>query len=145
MQIDRGLVVQRQQDTAVVQLFRQESCSSCALARFCIGGKDQNPTIQVAAPSNVSIGDTVEVTVDDSAVLKASLLFYGIPLVTFLTGVFGGYGLTLLLRGSQGEATITSIICGFVLAIGGIFPARHLAGRLGLVARITRILQEGHK
>ncbi len=142
MQTDRGRVIQRQQNTVTVQLATQESCAACSLARLCTGGKGHDSIVTATAPSDILIGDNVELVIDDSVFLKASAVMYGIPLAAFLTGVFAGYGLALSLRLGTGWSSGFSIVFGFALVVPSVILSRYLSGRLNLVGKVTQKLDQ---
>jgi len=87
----------------------------------CLTPRDAEPDIRR--------GDIVEVALDDSVVLKASLALYGIPLVAFLAGVLIGYGLSFLVRQGTAMAILLPVMGGFLLLIPGILASRRTASQ----------------
>jgi len=142
MQTDRGLVIARQGDVVVVRLQPRDGCVSCSLTQFCVGSKESSPTVRVTAPPEIAQGDLVEVSLDDSLILKASAIMYGIPLAAFLTGVLGGYGFSSLagLNGSQSIAL--PVVAGFLMLIPGIIISRRVASRLNPTATVVRKIDQ---
>ena len=65
---------------------------------------------------------------------------YGVPLLAFLAGVFGGYGFSVLagLRGSSAAAV--PIGSGFALLALGIAVSRAMARRLSVTGRVTQVM-----
>lgn len=80
---------------------------------------------------------------DDSLILKVSAIMYGVPLVAFLAGVFGGYGLSLLAGLRGGMAVAMPIVSGFVLLVLGVVVSRAMARRLNVTGKVTRLIDKG--
>jgi uncharacterized membrane protein YjjP (DUF1212 family) len=82
------------------------------------------------------------VSLDDSIILKASAIMYGVPLVAFLAGVLGGYGFSLLggLNGSLSMAL--PVVAGFVMLIPGVLVSRRVAMRLNPTAAVVNKLDQ---
>jgi positive regulator of sigma E activity len=142
MQIDRGLVIARRGDVVMIRLQPQDGCVSCALAQFCVGSKESSATVRATAPPEIAQGDLVEVSLDDSVVLKASATMYGVPLAAFLAGVFGGYGFSSLTGLSASLSMALPIVAGFVMLIPGIIFSRRIAIRLNPTATVVRKLDQ---
>ena len=142
MQTDRGLVLSRHGDMAMVRLQPHDACASCSLTQFCVGSKETSPTIKAIAPSGVVQGDLVEVSLDDSIILKATAIIYGLPLAAFLAGVSGGYAFSSLAGLSGNLSMAVPAIAGFVMLIPGIILARWVAARLNPTATIVSKLDQ---
>ena len=108
MQTDQGLVIARHGSVVTIRLLPRDGCASCTLTQFCIGSKESSPTVRATAPPEIAQGDLVEVSLDDSIILKASAIMYGVPLVAFLAGVLGGYGFSSL-AGLSGSLSLIHI------------------------------------
>ncbi|MHB8071451.1 MAG: SoxR reducing system RseC family protein [Candidatus Cryosericum sp.] len=143
MRTDTGIVMSRQGDTVSVVVQSHEECASCSLAQFCVSSKNPGSTVAAAAPFDVSPGDLVEISMDDSLILKVSAIMYGVPLVAFLAGVFGGYGLSLLAGLRGGMAVAMPIVSGFVLLVLGVVVSRAMARRLNVTGKVTRLIDKG--
>ncbi|MFA4931653.1 MAG: SoxR reducing system RseC family protein [Caldisericia bacterium] len=142
MQTDRGLVIARHGDVVMVRLQPQDGCVSCALAQFCVGSKESSPTVRATAPSDIAQGDLVEVSLDDSLILKASVIMYGVPLVAFLAGVLGGYGFSSLAGLSASLSMALPVATGFVMLIPGAILSHRAAMRLNPTATVVRKLDQ---
>jgi len=142
MQTDRGLVIARHGGVVTIRLLPRDGCASCSLTQFCIGSKESNPTIRATAPPEISQGDLVEVSLDDSIILKASAIMYGVPLVAFLAGVLGGYGFSLL-GGLNGSLSVAlPVVAGFVMLIPGVLVSRRVAMRLNPTTAVVNKLDQ---
>lgn len=142
MQTDRGLVIARHGNIVMVRLQPHEGCVSCALTKFCASSKEANPTVSATASPQIVQGDLVEVSLDDSIVLKASAIMYGIPLVSFLAGVLGGYGFSSLVGLSANLSLALPVVVGFAMLIPGIIFSRRIAMRLSPTATVLRRLDQ---
>jgi sigma-E factor negative regulatory protein RseC len=142
MQTDRGLVIARHGDVVMVRLQPQDGCVSCALAQFCVGSKESSATVRATAPSDIAQGDLVEVSLDDSLILKASAIMYGVPLVAFLTGVLGGYGFSSLAGLSTSLSMALPVVAGFVMLVPGAILSHRAAVRLNPTATVVRKLDQ---
>ncbi len=142
MQTDEGIVVARDGDMVTVELQPREGCVSCSLAQFCSGSKGSVASLRATAGTDIRRGDIVEVALDDSVVLKASLALYGIPLVAFLAGVLIGYGLSFLVRQGTAMAILLPVMGGFLLLIPGILGSRRIASHMNPTARVLHKVAE---
>jgi sigma-E factor negative regulatory protein RseC len=79
-------------DTAHVVFRRKSGCGdNCG---SCAGGCSADlMTVDVKNTLNASMGDTVEVSMEEKYVYKAMALVYGFPLLMLLLGVAGGNSL----------------------------------------------------
>jgi sigma-E factor negative regulatory protein RseC len=142
MPTDRGLVVARRGNVVTVQVQPQEGCASCALSEFCVGSKQDTPTVKATASSEIAQGDIVEVSLDDSLLLKATAIIYGIPLVAFLVGVLGGYLYVTLVLPSPAVSMAVPVIAGFLMLIPGVLVSRRAGELLNPTATVVRKLDQ---
>ncbi len=139
MKTDQGIVMTRQGSTVSVMLQPQQGCVSCSLSRLCTENRrHENPSVLATASADIVPGDLVEVTIDDSLILKVSAIMYGIPLLAFLAGIFGGYGFSSL-TGLQGDlATAVPVASGFVLLVLGIIVSHAMTLKLNVTGNVIR-------
>lgn len=142
MPTDRGLVVARRGSVVTVQVQPQEGCTSCALSQFCVGSKQDTPMAKATASNDIAQGDLVEISLDDSLLLKATAIMYGIPLLAFLIGVLGGYVYAALAIQGTGTAMVLPVIGGFLMLIPGVFISRKAGERLNPTATVVRKLDQ---
>ncbi len=84
-----GEVVGREGNRLVVKMQRTEACAKC---RACTAGlESKDMIIKAVDMCSGNIGDKVEIVLDNSNFMKATLIMYGIPFIAFMLGVFGGY------------------------------------------------------
>ncbi len=94
---------------------RMTDARRALLTQFCVGSKESSPTVKAIAPPGIDQGDLVEVSVDDSIILKATAIMYGVPLVAFLAGVLGGYGFSSLAGLTGNPSMALPVVTGFVM------------------------------
>jgi sigma-E factor negative regulatory protein RseC len=76
---------------ARVQLAAGDHCEACPSRGICRPERDPEARVlDVVDPVGVAVGDRVRVAVPGGAVLRASFLVYGLPLVLLLAGVVLG-------------------------------------------------------
>ncbi len=142
MKTDKGVVIARRGDSVSVLVQSHEECASCTLAQFCVNGKKTGSTVVVTTSHEVAPGDVVEISINDSLILQVSAILYGVPLLAFLAGVFGGYGLSSLLRLHGGIEVAAPILSGFVLLVLGVVVSRAMARKLNVTGKVTRIIDK---
>ena len=116
MLLEEGLVLGVQRDAggssvARVRLLAGEHCEGCPANAVCRPGGDEARVLEVRDPLRARPGDRVRVRVLGSAVLRASILVYGLPLLLVLAGV--GLGAKLWSPG-----TARGDLLGFALGVG---------------------------
>lgn len=81
-----GFVTALQKDSAVVRLARHSACSECGACHH--GGEAKDIVIEAKNPAGAQVGDQVLVDLESIQIVRAASLFYGVPLLALLTGVF---------------------------------------------------------
>jgi len=73
-------------------LVRHQRTGACASCKICARGKDENEMIMRARNAcDATVGDFVEVELQEGALIKAVAMAYGIPLVAIIMGFSVGY------------------------------------------------------
>src|SRR5690554_4483194 len=124
---ETGTVISVSGDDAWVQTIRESACQSCKARHGCgqkalaglTGG--QSRQIRVANTLQAQPGDQVTVAIEESALLKASLLVYAIPLLFMVLATI-----------VMGIAWPGNELAAILAAVAG------LAGGLWLAARYSR-------
>ncbi|MDO9100611.1 MAG: SoxR reducing system RseC family protein [Caldisericota bacterium] len=142
MQNDTGKVISRNGPLVLVHLDPHDGCTSCPIVGLCASGSRGPSVVSVHSSIPVDPGDTVEVAISDSVVLRAALIAYGIPLAAFLVGVVGGQYLSRLIADSATYMPIISLGVGFLMLIPSALVARKLALRTSLSGSVARIIRE---
>ena len=127
-------IVVSSQGKLMASLERSEACAQC---RACAFGETQ--TVLVELPKDGQVyreGDTVELTLHDGSVSRASLLAYGFPLLMFLAGLAGGW----LLGGALGlSRDLLGALCALLLTGTSLLTLRRLDRRLRRSGRFTPV------
>jgi sigma-E factor negative regulatory protein RseC len=125
----RGKITARHDGQSVwVELEREGGCSGCHAATGCgqrlfrQSAESRFQRFLVEAPPEFQVGDNVLVQIDESAVLRASLLVYGLPLLVIL--------LALLLGSALGLANFGLGILSLLAALIAAFCVKTLSSRL---------------
>lgn len=111
---------------ARVRLLAGDHCEGCPAGAFCRPSGDERRFMDVLDPVGVAVGDHVQVAVPGGAVLKASFLIYGLPLLLLLAGV--GLG-TLIWPATDRFRDLWSSLAGIALAGAAVPLVRHLVRR----------------
>lgn len=110
---ETGTVISTSGTEAWVQTIRESACQSCSARHGCgqkaLAGltSGQSRQIRVANTLNARPGDQVTVAIEESALLRASLLVYALPLVTMViaTALAGA-----MMPGRDGLAMISALV-----------------------------------
>jgi sigma-E factor negative regulatory protein RseC len=86
---EKALVVENKGNDAKVEILRSSACDHC---RACSVGTEKKPLFVWAKnPLKARVGQLVEVEMQASTMLLATLIVYVIPLVAFIAGIGLGY------------------------------------------------------
>lgn len=85
--IEKGRVVEIKGSIVVVEVEKQQAthCRSCSM---CSKGLNGRVFLDTENNGRVSIGDIVEVRIDDTALLTGALFIYGLPAIGFAAGIY---------------------------------------------------------
>ncbi len=120
--INKGVVVGSGNGMLRIMFERQEACGDC---HNCMHGSDDCNQHMLDLPGEASIGDLIEVEMDDSHFVAASMVAYLIPLLGFLVGLVLGYFLSKGM-GQRGEL----VTAGFaLLGTGAAYLVMRVADR----------------
>ncbi|MBQ7485899.1 MAG: SoxR reducing system RseC family protein [Clostridia bacterium] len=86
--LNKGVVTDRNGKVMTVTFERPEACGDC---HNCPRGSESCKKHEILLQGDARIGDMVEVELDDSHVIMASMVAYLIPLAGFLIGLAAGY------------------------------------------------------
>ncbi len=85
--VNTGTVVRAEENQLTVVFDRPEACGDC---HACSRGSERCAKHTVVIPGRASVGDEVEVEIDDGHVALASVLAYTIPLLGLILGLACG-------------------------------------------------------
>ncbi|MBN2795568.1 MAG: SoxR reducing system RseC family protein [Clostridia bacterium] len=113
-----GVVIGTEAHKAYVHISRNTACENCGACHF--DEKTMNMKITAVNKIGATVGDRVELTMDNVNFFRASFFLYGIPLLALLFGIFTSfYGLKAL---DVAYYDIFSILIGTaVMAVAYIF------------------------
>lgn len=129
---ETGTVISTSGNQAWVQTIRESACQSCSARHGCgqkaLAGmtSGQSRQIRVANTLNARPGDQVTVAIEESALLRASLLVYALPLVIMVvaTALAGA-----MVPGRDGLAMVSALV-GLATGLGlARWYSRRDAGR----------------
>ena len=111
---EAGKVIKIKNGMATVRVDRKSSCEKCGMCAF----KPGTPHIDITLADTLgcSVGDTVELEISGGAVVKISVIAYGIPLLSGLIGFAAAY-LFELREAWQLVSLAGGLAVGFVLLI----------------------------
>ncbi len=110
--IERGLIVNIENNRAVVELAQRKECASCKLCSG-VGGKQQLK-VELDKIDLFEVGQEVVVEISSSETLKGGFFVFILPLIAFIMGAWGGPKVFELLNISIG-ADLERMIAGFGL------------------------------
>lgn len=135
---EQGRVVALTGDRAWVQTLSQSACQSCKVRAGCgqklmadmTGAKVRQ--ICIDNPVHARVGDEVRLGIEESALLRASVLVYLVPVLALLGGALVGDRLMAL--GDIGTAVVA------VVAMAICFGLSRMAQRSAFSGRFTPLL-----
>ncbi|MCM8785490.1 MAG: SoxR reducing system RseC family protein [Candidatus Omnitrophica bacterium] len=88
-----GKVIEINGNSAIVLMEEKEKCKSCNLCKKIL---PREPKIEAENIIKASIGDIVEVEINEDALFKISVFIYGFPLLGFILGIVFSYFLKIV-------------------------------------------------
>jgi len=85
--VEKGVVLEKRDGKIIVKIERHSACGSC---NACETNEKREMTLELQDTLDAQKGDTVEVELDDFAILKGAVFFYGVPLLGLMAGVLAG-------------------------------------------------------
>ncbi len=116
-----GVVTALHNNTAIVRLARHSACSECGACHHG-GGESKEMLVEALNVAGAVVGDRVQVDLESVQVVRAAFIFYAIPLIALLAGVFAAKAILAgmrLVEYSDLWAAITGILC-MITAFAGI-------------------------
>ncbi|MBI5561453.1 MAG: SoxR reducing system RseC family protein [Deltaproteobacteria bacterium] len=88
---ENGVVISVKKDTVLIKASRSSACDSCAQKRSCsTGGGGEDMLIEADNAIGAEKGDRVVFAVGAGSVMKAGVLLYLVPILSFIAGVVIG-------------------------------------------------------
>lgn len=88
---EHGLVVQIKGKNAVIKTQRTSACDNCSSKKSCgTGGAGSDVLIELENSIGARVSDRVTFSVGSASILKAGLIVYLVPVLSFIAGVVIG-------------------------------------------------------
>ncbi len=114
---EHGIVVENKGTVVLIKAKRTSACDSCAASKSCHSIGEEEVLVEADDPVGAKVGDRVAYEVSASAIIKAGMLLYLVPLLSFIGGlVLGSAASALFFTGLNPDL------------VSGIFGAVFLAG-----------------
>lgn len=115
---ENGIVIQIKNTTAVIRAQRSTSCDSCAQKKACHGDTTGTEAlIEAENPVGAKVGDRVVFSVGAGSVVKAGLLLYLFPIISFIGGVVLGQTLAARVFPMQNPDLVSGVLGVLFLAL----------------------------
>ncbi len=140
---EHGVVVESRGLTALVKTSRGTSCESCKAKKECKPAEQDDMRIEVENTIGAKVGDNVVFTVGAGSVLKAGVLFYLVPVLSFIAGVVLGQAVLAGFMPGVNPDLVAGLFGVFLLIIsfmGLKLYNRRLMRDNAFRARILRVL-----
>lgn len=137
---EQGIVEKIDNHSAMIRVNRTSACATCKSHDSCHMEK-RDIVVEVANDLQAQVGDKVELSMPEGAVMQLSIIVYLLPIIALIIGAFTGasIGEALLLN-----ASVSAVIVGATLMIIVFFFLKKLEKtpdfRQRYQARITRIV-----
>ncbi|MEK7773752.1 MAG: SoxR reducing system RseC family protein [Deltaproteobacteria bacterium] len=120
---EHGLIIRKKNaGIVVIRAQRTSACDGCASKNTCgTGGAGNEMLIEADNPVGADVGDRVVFTVGAGSVLKAGLMLYLVPVISFIAGVVLGQTVSVRVLPGQNPDLVSG-------ALGVIFLAAAFAG-----------------
>lgn len=128
-------------DAVLVQVNTVEACEACRSKGGCHQAQLAGREVTVTA-SGFVVGDRVRLITTGRAVLRASLVLYGIPALLAVVGAFAGYSTATAFLGIDGDlGSMLGTVTGLLLGAAFIYFYRTVDGE-GLRLHIEKVNEE---
>lgn len=136
-----GIVTATHNSTAIVRLARHSACSECGGCSHGGDAESKEMLVEALNEAGASVGDQVQVDLASVQVVRAAFIFYAIPLVALLVGVFSSKAI-LDGMGYAASSDIGAAIGGTLLMVAAFMGIRHNEGRMKKSGRyLSRVVE----
>lgn len=89
---EQGIIVKTGVGTALIKTQRSTACDGCASKKSCHGGGADETETFIEAENTIGahVGDRVVFSIGAASVIKAGVLIYLVPILSFIAGVVLG-------------------------------------------------------
>jgi len=137
-----GTVVELRGDCALIKTSKDSSCESCLSRHTCITDNEEEMIVEADNPVHARMGDRVLLTIGADTTIRAGLLLYVIPLLSFLVGILAGNALLAPLFPDY-DTDLVAAATGALLLLTALIGLRiygNMADTTGPKPRIERIV-----
>ena len=115
---EQGTIIRINNDIAFISIEKGAECDSCGSKALCKAGgggarEDKSMTVEARNPIGAEVGERVVFTVGAATVLRAGMMLYLVPLLSFIAGVVVGQVLGPELMPDT-NLDLVSAVLGFV-------------------------------
>ena len=87
---ERGIIVKVTGRKALIKAARTGACENCASKKSCASTNQDETCIEAVNDVGAGVGDSVIFTAGEISVMKAGVLLYIVPVLSFIAGVVLG-------------------------------------------------------
>jgi positive regulator of sigma E activity len=115
---EHGVIISISNDIAFISTKRGSECDGCGSKSLCnpSEGEDKTMIVEAFNPIEAHVGEKVVFTVGAATVLRAGMMLYLVPLLSFIAGVVAGQVLGPKLMPEM-NLDLVSAVLGFVFVI----------------------------
>jgi len=136
-----GFVTATHNNTAVVRLARHTACGECGGCNHGGDGESKEMLVEALNEVGAVVGDRVQVDLESVQVVRAAFIFYAIPLIALLVGVFAGKGI-LDSMGYTANSDLGAAVSGTLCMVAAFAGIRLNESRLKKSGRyLSRIVE----
>ncbi|MEE9543780.1 MAG: SoxR reducing system RseC family protein [Thermodesulfobacteriota bacterium] len=112
---EQGTIIETRNDIAFISVEKGSECDSCGSKALCKPGEgvDKSMVVEARNPIGAHVGERVLFTVGAATVLRAGMMLYLVPLLSFIAGVVVGQVLGPELM-PDSNLDLVSAVLGFV-------------------------------
>ncbi len=139
---EHGIIVECRGTTALVKTRRGTSCDNCSSKKACKPLEQNDMLIEVENTIGAKVGQDVVFTVGAGSVIKAGVLFYLVPVLSFIGGVVIGQSLLTALFPKTNPDLVSGLFGAFLLVVSFIglkVYNRRISRNNAFRARILRV------
>ncbi|MDI6600733.1 MAG: SoxR reducing system RseC family protein [Thermoanaerobacteraceae bacterium] len=135
--LEKARVIKTYDKMARIMVIRGEMCGGC---HACPVSKGEEFYLDVYNEAGAQEGDEVEVEMENNDFLGASMIIYGIPLLSFFLGVFAGY-FAFPIFGLSKPNEIIAALSGFAFTIISYLLIRYFEPRFKESRRFKPVIK----
>ncbi len=140
---EHGIVVQEKNSTALIKAKRGTACDSCSAKSACHSGSGTEALIEAENSVGAKVGDNVVFSVASGSVIKAGMLLYLGPILSFIFGVVIGQAILKDIFPNYNADLISAVtgvvflgIAFFGLRLFGLYAQRTNAYRPKILRKV---------